>query len=100
MGSRQDNYRIIQTTESEHNPAEIQKKILNKNIKTLKRPRSTLNNLVRQLPAIPTMHDPSSLVAIIESFSDEIVQSLATYTSIRTHIFRGPPGNCPLFIQL
>lgn len=46
MGSRQDNYRIIQTTESQHNPAEIQKKILNKNIKTLKRPRSTLNNLV------------------------------------------------------
>ena len=65
MGSRQDNYRIIQTTESQHNPAEIQKKNLNKNIKTLKRPRSTLNNLVRQLPAIPTMHDPSSLVAII-----------------------------------
>lgn len=46
MGSRQDNYRIIQTTESQHNPAEIQKKNLNKNIKTLKRPRSTLNNLV------------------------------------------------------
>lgn len=46
MGSRQDNYRIIQTTESQHNPAEIQKKNLNENIKTLKRPRSTLNNLV------------------------------------------------------
>lgn len=46
MGSRQDNYRIIQTTESQHNPGEIQKKILNKNIKTLKRPRSTLNILV------------------------------------------------------
>ena len=53
MGSRQDNYRIIQTTESQDNPGEIQKKILNKNIKTLKRPRSTLNILVRQLPAIP-----------------------------------------------
>ena len=46
------------------------------------------------------MHNPSSLVVIIESFSDEIVQSLATYTSIPTHSFRGPTVNCPLFIQL
>ena len=39
------------------------------------------------------MHDPSSLIAITESFSEEIAQSLASFTSVLTQL-RGPTGNC------
>ena len=33
---------------------------------------------------LPTMHDRSSLIAITESFSEEMAQSLATFTSTLT----------------
>ena len=50
--------------------------------------------MIISILGLPTMHDHSSLVAITESFSEEIVRSLATFTSIRIHSFRGSTGNC------
>ena len=34
------------------------------------------------------------ICALPGSFSEEIARSLSTFTSIRTHSFRGPTGNC------
>ena len=34
------------------------------------------------------MHDPSALIAITESFSEEIAQSLASFTSVLTQFPR------------